>query len=204
MPCLPCRHTVCRAQKIDKAGTTVVCVQPQEPVTRQPVTDPPPAVPAVPRRKNRRVRLVVALVAGVMALLCLGGVGVGIALYDNATKIKRSDPDQVTSSFLRAYLVDRSDKEAALYTCNSAPNLSSIAALRTEMIERERKFGTTVTATWESLTISASGKGSATVAVDLVIAGSSQGRQISSRSEHWSFGVVDDSGWRVCSAIKRP
>jgi hypothetical protein len=38
------------------------------------------------RLQSRRARLALALGAGMMALLCLGGVGVFIALYDEATE----------------------------------------------------------------------------------------------------------------------
>jgi hypothetical protein len=132
-----------------------------------------------------------------MALLCLGGVGVFVSLYDNATKIDRAAPDQVTSSFLRAYLIDRDDKEAALFTCKSGAKLDSLAALRNDMIDREKRFGTTVTANWESLNVAGSN-----VSVDVVIAGSFKGQQISGHTESWIFGLVDQDGWRVCSATK--
>ena len=137
-----------------------------------------------------------------MALLCLGGVGIAISIYDGATKINRAAPDQVTSSFLRAYLVNRDDQEASLFTCKSGARLDSVAALRTAMIDREKNFGTTVTASWESLKISSPSKAAATVSVDLVIIGSSKGQQVSSHSEPWAFELVDDSGWRVCGATK--
>ena len=156
----------------------------------------------VGKPRNRRLRLILAITAGVMALLCLGGVGIVVALYDDATKIDRAAPDQVTSSFLRAYLVDRKEQEAALYTCKDGLNLDSIAALRTEMIDREKRFGTTVTAVWDSLRVSTTADGKATVGVDLVITGSASGQQISSRTESWSFNLVEENGWRVCSAKK--
>jgi hypothetical protein len=186
-------------------------VQPQEPTpgaAPAPPSGPPPAwvppeVAATPaKRRSRRFRLWLAISAGVMALLCLGGVGVAVALYDGATKIDRATPDQVTSSFLRAYLVNRSDEEASLFICKSGAKLDSIAALRDQMVDREKKFGTTVTANWESLRISNTSKDSATVSVDLVIIGSSKGQQVSSHSEPWSFGLVNGDGWRVCDATK--
>ncbi|MDT5031284.1 MAG: hypothetical protein QOC94_1455, partial [Actinoplanes sp.] len=60
--------------------------------------------------RNRRLRLWLAMGLGIVVLLCLGGVGVAISLYDGATKIQRSEPDAVADSFLRAYLVNRDDK----------------------------------------------------------------------------------------------
>ncbi|MBM2617191.1 hypothetical protein JIG36_16685 [Actinoplanes sp. LDG1-06] len=157
----------------------------------------------VKKPRNRRLRLWLALGAGIVALLCLGGVGVAVLLYDEETKIERADPDQVTSSFLRAYLVNRSDDEAALYSCKSDAQLGQIASLRTEMVDREQNFGTTVTAVWESLRVSGTTDGSTSVSVDLVITGSKGGQQVSSRTEPWMFGLLDQDGWRVCSATRK-
>ncbi|MFC7278529.1 hypothetical protein ACFQS1_31510 [Paractinoplanes rhizophilus] len=171
-------------------------MQPQEPMPGA-APAPRPAAPSGRKTPNRRMRLILAMMAGLVGLLCLGGVGVAVSLYDEATKIDRASPDQVTSSFLRAYLLDRDDQEASLYTCKSGAELGQIAVLRNDMVGREKKFGTTVTASWESLTITGS-----TVSVDLVIAGLLNGQQISSHSESWSFGLVDEDGWRVCSASK--
>lgn len=136
-----------------------------------------------------------------MALLCLGGAGVVALLYNNATKIDRAEPDQVTSSFLRAYLLDRDDKEASLYTCER-PQLDALAALRSDMVNREKNFGTSVTASWESLKVTDSAQDAKTAAVDLTISGLKNGQQVSSHTESWTFGLVNGRGWRVCSATK--
>src|SRR5690349_16121927 len=95
---------------------SVVGMQPREPETGADPTPPPtPPVPpdgpgsaSVPRQggpkarrsyrgrlRSRRSRLFLALGAGIMALLCLGGVGVIVAIYDSATEVKRSDPSVV-------------------------------------------------------------------------------------------------------------
>ena len=140
--------------------------------------------------------------AGILALLCLGGIGVAISLYDEATKIERTQPDVVVSSFLRSYLLNRSDEEAALYTCGSGANLDAIANLRTELVKREKEFDVVVNVNWGTLAVSGSGDGRRSVSTDLTIAGISEGQQISQRTETWTFGVVDEDGWRVCDATK--
>jgi hypothetical protein len=142
-----------------------------------------------------------ALGLGVMVLLCLGGVGVFISLYDNATKIQRSAPDAVTDNFIRAYLVNRDDQEVALYACKVGEDFSQLASLRSEIIDREKKFNVKVVVTWGSLTVSGSGD-RRSVTTDLIIAGTSSGDTVSRRTETWTFGTVDRSGWRVCSAAK--
>ncbi len=197
---------------MDARWTNVVGMQPQEPTVGTPATPvvqgaggaPPDLVTAPSKPKNRRLRLGLAIAAGVGTLLCFGGVGIAYLLYDGATKINRAAPDQVTSSFLRAYLIDRSDQEASLFTCKSGSDLAAIASLRSEMMDRERKFGTTVTASWESLRTAGPSQASQRVDVDLAIIGSAKGLQVSSHTESWAFGLVDADGWRVCSATKLP
>ena len=52
------------------------------------------------------------VVAGVLALLCLGGWLTGYVLYDRAAAPDRSAPDVVVDNYLRAFLVDRNDTRA--------------------------------------------------------------------------------------------
>lgn len=160
------------------------------------------AVGPVGKRPNRRLRLIVAMVAGIVALLCLGGVGAFISLYDEATEIKRAEPDAVVDSFLRSYLVDRDDEEAGLFTCRSGPDLTSVTALRQELLQRERDFGVKIVVTWSALVVTGSGGERRSVATDLTIAGTSNGSTQSRRMESWSFDVVEDDGWRVCGGNK--
>ena len=142
------------------------------------------------------------MTAGIVALLCLGGVGVFISFYDEATKIERSSPDAVVDQFLQAYMVKRDDQEAALFTCKDGLDLSALSALRTELIDREKKFDVTVSVTWSTLTVSGAEENRRQVSTDLVIAGSSKGTALSSRTETWSFALTDQEGWRVCSTAE--
>ena len=192
-------------------GTSVVCVQPQEP-TAGPVPMagvPGPGVPVggtgVPQKpRNRRTRLILVMIAGIVGLLCLGGVGVAISVYDDATKIDRSDPDTVADSFLIAYLVNRDDKAAQLFTCESA-DLTNLNALREQLVAREKKFNVKVSVSWGALARAAVGPGQEDVSTELTISGSTNGQVSSSRNEEWRFRVVDSGGsWRVCNASKEP
>lgn len=182
-------------------GTTVVCVQPQEPVTGP--TTPPPGVAevgAAPVKKprNRRLRLWIALGAGVLALLCLGGVGVAVLLYDEETKIERAEPGAVADSFLRAYLVNRDEKEMSLFTCKSGGDFADLEAYRTDIQNRESRFTMSIRVTWEGLRVSVNGKQS-TVDADLT-------RSIADGTERitdtWRLALVDEDGWRVCGATE--
>jgi hypothetical protein len=140
---------------------------------------------------------------GIIALLCVGGVGILVSLYDDATQVKRSAPDAVVDNFLAAYLQGRDDAEAALYTCRSA-DLAAIAALRAELVKREADFHVTVTVSWRSLIVTGSDPAQRSVGADLVIRGTANGQALSSRTESWTFAVVDVDGWRVCGAAKVP
>lgn len=178
-------------------GTPEAVPGPDGPVSAQPVPAPPVAKPP-----NRRLRLWLAMGVGILALLCLGAAGVVVSLYDGATAIKRTAPDAVVDSFLRAYLVDRDDQEVALYTCKSGADLTAIAALRTEFVNREKQFDVKVNVSWGALTVSGGGTDKRSVSTDLIISGSKNGETQSRRTETWAVGVIDQDGWRVCSASK--
>jgi hypothetical protein len=136
--------------------------------------------------------------AGILALLCLGGVGVFISFYDEATKIERSAPDAVVDQFLRAYLVNRDDEEAELFTCKDGLDLTRIEAFRTDLKSRETRFSISIQVVWEGLTVSTTGP-RGTVAVDLTRTISDNSEQI---TKPWQFTVVDEDGWRVCGATE--
>jgi hypothetical protein len=140
----------------------------------------------------------VALAGGILALLCLGGAGVVALLYNNATKIERSAPDAVVDSFLRAYLVDRDDKEAALFECKSGGDFQKIAAFRSDIESREKKYSISIGASWTSLAV-ANVDGKTTVSTDIIRAISDGSERTSDR---WQFQMVDQGGWRVCGATQ--
>jgi hypothetical protein len=140
--------------------------------------------------------------AGILALLCIGGAGVFISLYDSATEIKRAEPDAVVDSYLRAYLVNRDDQEASLFACRSGAGLAPLATLREETVKREEGFGVKVAITWSTLIVTGEGDKARAVSTELTIKGTSNGQTRSQRKEAWAFGVVAEDGWRICSAGK--
>ncbi len=158
------------------------------------------AGPVVPR--ERRLRLVLAVAAGVVALLCLGGAGIVFMLYDDATEINRGSPDVAVDNYLRATLVDRSDSQAALFRCEKPDDLSMVAGLQEEIKRREERFDVRVSITWSSLLVRDAGDGRRSVEVSLTIAGSADGQPRSRRTEVWTFEVADQNGWRVCGGRK--
>lgn len=170
----------------------------------QPGSGGPPGVPpsgvtgAAGKPRNRRVRLWLALGLGIVALLCLGGVGVVVSLYDNATAIKRSAPDAVVDSFLGAYLVDRNDKEANLYRCKTGGDFSALEAYRRDITSREKSFSVGITVSWTSFTMIINGS-RGTVTTDLTKSTADGSERVTKR---WRFSVIDQGGWRVCGAAQ--
>ncbi|MCG5460957.1 hypothetical protein MED01_004929 [Micromonospora sp. MED01] len=158
---------------------------------------PAPATPA-PQPPRRRMRTVLTVVAGVLALLCLGGVATVLIWYNRASTPDRSAPDVVVDNYLRAFLVDRNDTRADLFTCESGSQLEAVQDLRVEIEQRESKFGVAVRVTWGQLTRTPSNEGES-VGTTLTISGSAEGVVRSSRREDWTFSVVEgNGGWRIC------
>ncbi|MFF5082255.1 hypothetical protein ACFY36_34855 [Actinoplanes sp. NPDC000266] len=183
-------------------------MQPQEPATGpMPPPEPPkqpdggvnPEAQEKPQKpRNPRRRLWLAVGAGILTLLCLGGVGVFVLLYDEETKIDRAEPDAVVDNFLRAYLVNRDDDRARLYQCKSGGNFQEIADYRADILTREKQFSVGINVGWSTFTVQMSGS-TGEVNTDLVKTASDSSGRV---SEPWSFRVVDEGGWRVCGATE--
>ncbi|MFF0368037.1 hypothetical protein [Micromonospora sp. NPDC005087] len=181
------------------AGSQVSRVPAQRTPSEQ--LPPAPATPA-PQQPRRRVRTVLTVVAGVLAVLMLSGIIAGVVLYNRAAAPDRSAPDVVVDNYLRAFLVDRNDTRADLFTCKGGADLQAVRDLRLEVEQRESKFHVTVRVSWGPLTRTPSRDGES-VGTTLIIAGSADGVPRSSRREDWLFNVVeDDDGWRVCGGTR--
>ncbi|GAA4679856.1 hypothetical protein Prum_044970 [Phytohabitans rumicis] len=118
-----------------------------------------------------------------------------LVAYRDATEPDRSAPDVAVDNYLRAYLVERNDTRAGLYTCGGA-DLAEIRAFRRDIEARESQHAINVQISWGSLTMETSGRRS-TVSVEIrrtISDGSESDRQL------WRFDAEDDDGWRVCSA----
>ncbi|MGN9813325.1 hypothetical protein ACTMSW_28725 [Micromonospora sp. BQ11] len=175
-------------------------------VSRVPAQRPPsdhlasPGPAPVPERPRRRLRTVLTVVAAVLTSLVLGGIVAGYLLYDRATTPDRSAPDVVVSEYLNAFLRERNDTRANLFTCDEA-GVVELRALRDDLIAREQRFATNISVSWGSLQEDRQGD-VAEVQVDLVLSvyvnGTSQGDR-----QTWSFTTrIGDEDWRVCSGRK--
>ncbi|MBY8875468.1 hypothetical protein K7640_26890 [Micromonospora sp. PLK6-60] len=158
---------------------------------------PPPAAPQ-PARPPRRLRTVLTVVAGVLALLCVGGVVAGFVLYHRATTPDRSAPDVVVANYIQAYLGDRNDTKAQGFVCDGRTELDGLRELRDDLVAREEKFNTTISVRWGPLNAQQSGD-DAVVEVDLIISAMVDGVSQSDR-QSWRFETRQQDGWAVCGA----
>ncbi|MGS2613031.1 Rv0361 family membrane protein [Micromonospora sp. LZ34] len=156
---------------------------------------PPPATPA-PERPRRRLRTVLTVVAGVLAVLCLGGVVAGFVLYNRAATPDRSAPDVAVVSYLQAALVSRDQGRAALFTCDGS--LPSIDNFRSEVERREQELSVGFSINIENVVVSTSGPAKATVMATIRRSASVDGVQ-QSLTDAWQFEVEDRDGWQVCA-----
>ncbi|MEU5933813.1 hypothetical protein [Micromonospora sp. NPDC047187] len=171
------------------------------PAQRTPSEQLPPApAPPAPQPPRRRMRTVLTVVAGVLALLCLGGVATALVWYNRASTPDRSTPDVVVDNYLRAFLVDRNDVRADLFTCESGSQLEALHALRTDLLEREQELSVTILVSWGSLDVDSHGD---TASVETAIRRSATVDGVpQSLTDNWRFDVVKQEGWRVCGGLK--
>ena len=151
------------------------------------------------RRRATRQFLIVGLCF--VALLCLGGAGVGFLYYDRATKPDLSSPVVVTDKFLSVYLVDRDDRRAQDYQCSDVSGLAEIHALREDLDHREKAYRITISTSVDSIRESNRTNNDAEVSVDLALTTVLDGKP-QRAVQQWLFSTHDDGGWRVCGAHK--
>ncbi|KAB1948241.1 hypothetical protein F8271_03095 [Micromonospora sp. ALFpr18c] len=173
------------------------------PAQRTPSEQLPPA-PAAPASQppRRRMRTVFTVVAGVLALLAVGAGLTGYVLYDRATTPDRSAPDVVVDNYLRAFLVDRNDTKADLFTCESGTQLEALRSLRADLVAREERFGVAISVSWGPLAMQKQAD-VAGVQVTLIISARVDGVSQSDR-QPWQFDTRLAEGWRVCGATQTP
>jgi hypothetical protein len=156
--------------------------------------DSPVRAPDPAPRRIRPLRLALTVIAGVIVLLCMGGVGVGVALYDEATTLQHDDPEIVVSNYLRA-VFDGDDVNANSLECDQDSGLEPLRAFHADVLDREQRFGVDIDVTWGPLTVIPEG--------DQRIVSTEITRFIinaESSVQPWSFTVVDQGGWKVCAA----
>ncbi|MEU8084213.1 hypothetical protein AB0B57_11425 [Micromonospora sp. NPDC049101] len=169
------------------------------PAQRTPPEQLPPA-PGPPESQppRRRMRTVLTVVAGVLALLCLGGLVTGLVLYHRASAPDRSTPDVAVAGFIQSFLADRNDARASELLCETDADLDDLRLLREDLLTREQRFNATISTSWEDINIQRQGD-LANVEVDLILSAFVDGISQSDR-QRWRFETRHQDGWRVCKA----
>ncbi|MFC0503893.1 hypothetical protein [Micromonospora costi] len=179
------------------AGSQVSRVPAQRPPSEQ---LPPPSAAPAPERPRQRLRTVLTVVAGVLALLCLGGAITGYVLYDRATTPDRSAPDVVVASYIQTFLNERNDTKAKQFTCDGGAQLGQLGALRDDLVAREQRFGVSISVSWGGLEVQRNGD-RADVDVELIISAMVDGITQSDR-QSWRFSTRLSDNWRVCEGAR--
>lgn len=158
-----------------------------------PGVTPPAVVPP-----GRRLRLVLVLVAGITALLCLGGAGVAFVLYANVTTPDRGTPESAVLNFLDAHLLQRDDALAGQYVC-AQPSLGALDEYRSGIVEWEQRRGMLSSMSIGQITTDMTGEGAA-VSVVAIERRMGSGGLVNRSIDRWRLHTVEESGWRVCGA----
>ncbi|RKR89608.1 hypothetical protein BDK92_3963 [Micromonospora pisi] len=179
------------------AGSQVSWVPAQRTRSGQESPDPV-AIPPAPKR--RRLRTVLAIVAGLLAVLGVAGAAIAYVAYDRYTSPDQSAPDITVNNYLQAYMADRNDIRAKPLACGDTSKLAELAALRADLVEREKRFDTTFHVKWGKLDPHEEGD-RAEVLVDLVLS-TWVNDLIQSERQSWRFVTERDGAWRVCEASR--
>ncbi|MEU8125686.1 hypothetical protein AB0B68_00545 [Micromonospora sp. NPDC049049] len=177
------------------AGSQVSRVPAQRTPSEQ--LPPAPATPA-PQPPRRRTRTVLTVVAGVLALLCLGGIATAVVWYNRASTPDRSTPDVVVANYIQSFLADRNDARASEFVCQSDLDLDALRLLRDDLVGREVRYSAKISTSWEGFAVQEQGD-SANVEVDLILSAFVDGISQSDR-QRWRFETRHEDGWRVCKA----
>ncbi|MEU7585921.1 hypothetical protein AB0A95_06435 [Micromonospora sp. NPDC049230] len=166
------------------------------PAQRTPPEQLPPA-PGLPESQppRRRMRTVLTVVAGVLALLCLGGLATGLVLYHRASAPDRSAPDVVVVNYLQAALVSRDTNRAKLFTCDDG--VPAVDAFAAQVAQRERELAVSFSINIENVVVSKTTAVNASVTAVIRRSASVDGVH-QSLADTWRFDLRDSEGWRVC------
>jgi hypothetical protein len=138
-------------------------------------------------------------VLGSLAPICAGGAVLTYVSYDRATAPDLGSPTVVVRDWIKAYLGDRNDSEADVYSCPDQGGLAAVKALREDLSSRERSFGITINVSYDSVRETSRTGERATVTAAIVLATIGGGTPLR-RVQSWDFDTVNDHGWRVCGA----
>ena len=157
-----------------------------------------------PPRGWSRQRLLLGVLAGAVILLLVGGVGVGLVLWDRAAAPTAmvtavvpvsGQPEVAADHYLRALLLRRDKVVARRLACGDAARLSAVEDLLDAAMDSERAAGSRVLFSWVPPATTSESTVRATVETTLSIDGAAA---VERPVQRWRFGLIWDGQWRVC------
>ncbi|HYN96306.1 MAG TPA: hypothetical protein VES42_20885 [Pilimelia sp.] len=142
-----------------------------------------------------------AVVGGMLLLLCLGGAGIAFVYYDEATKPNRSAPSTAADGYLRALLVERDEARADTFACEETGPLADIRGFRAQVAARERELSTSIGVKLEDMQVLREDRSKATIRVSVRWTAEVDG-QMQSLLDRWELSLHEQDGWRVCGATR--
>jgi hypothetical protein len=142
--------------------------------------------------------IVLLVVFGIASAVCLGGLGFAYLTYDRATQPDRSTPTLAVRQYVDSTFSSRDPGRAKLFTCDR-PHLDEVQQLLSDLQSREKRFDITINVSLADMTSTTRGS-SGSVETDIRIDTPEADGSSSRSSQRWRFGVVKQSGWRVCDA----
>ena len=158
-----------------------------------------PALPAGGGKKASRWKTALIVIAGVLALLCVGGLGSAYFYYRKVSEPDRSTPGVVVRQYLQATFDNRDSTEAARYTCGSPRDIAAVQQLLADVTSREKQYDIRITVRWEDFSPQIN-DGRSTVDLRMKISVPEESGGSSESIQQWSFDLRRRDGWRVCNA----
>jgi hypothetical protein len=103
--------------------------------------------------------------------------------------------------YVQVALVQRDAARARALACR-APEVQDIDGLRNEIVQREQQLGVRITVFTGAMTVSRQDGAGAAVRTDVSVSIRDEAGRTSIASSAFQFMVVQESGWRVCSAAR--
>lgn len=123
-------------------------------------------------------------------MLSAAGVGTSFVFLSQQDSTDRSTPTVVVIQFLQAALRDQDDHQVERLTCAQwTPD-------RTEFLRG--RAGPGATYQWSAIVEQSRTRQQAQVTAELAV--KYPGQALPSSMQRWRFGLVNDDGWRVCTA----
>jgi hypothetical protein len=167
------------------------------PAAGYPAIDPTTGLPMQPPvKKKSKATKIIAIVLGVVLLLCGGGAVAAVLYFKNSVDplgTGSPDPKAATVAFLEAYYKDKDADAAAKATCKELRDPKVIGD-RITKIEDQLKNYRSPKVTWTDPTIESTGENTAVATVKLSL---STGDEKSS-SIDLKITLVKNDGWRGC------